>query len=148
MGRFNYKEYKERIKIELKKINDSYEKIISFVKKLTPVNFVTNFLNKNMINYRKYLINIHISKKLQIDVKMIIKIMENLKKKSENDQEILMEEKIDKIIESAHENAKLNAVKKYLTKKIDIEPFPLEKKTEEKMMKMIMTFLKKQIIHI
>ena len=57
----SYKLINNRIKEDLKEIANNYEIIINYIQKIKPIYFIENFLNKNLINDKKYLINTQFS---------------------------------------------------------------------------------------
>ena len=76
--KINYKEYnKDRIS-QIKEINDAYEQIIQYIKGLSPLEFINNFLKKNFFNSQRYFININISKKIKINEIVLQRYMSEL----------------------------------------------------------------------
>ena len=100
--------------------------IINHIKNINPNDFIENFLNQNLINDKKYLINTQFSKKIEINFPFLIKLFKNFKKENKKDQS--MDEEINNIIETAEKRAKFNRIKKYLPNKIEIDFFPGQKK--------------------
>ena len=122
----NYKTINKRIKDDLKETVNHYEMIINHIKNINPNDFIENFLNQNLINDKKYLINTQFSKKIEINFPFLIKLFKNFKKENNKDQSI--DEEINNIIETAEKRAKFNRINKYLPKKIEIDFFPGQKK--------------------
>ena len=57
-----HKEYLNKREYKLKNINFYYEKIITKIKKITPIDFINNYLNQNLLN-KQNLISTNFSKK-------------------------------------------------------------------------------------
>ena len=57
-----HKEYLNIREYKLKNINFYYEKIITKIKKITPIDFINNYLNQNLLN-KQNLISTNFSKK-------------------------------------------------------------------------------------
>ena len=124
-----YKQYIEKIEEEKEEINNSYKSVIDFLKNIKPLEFITEFLNKNIITNKRYLINTRLSKKININkkflAKLLVDISKNIKKKKE---EMTVDEEISDKIDTIFKKSQINSIKDYLPSNLDIEPFPLEQK--------------------
>ena len=58
-----YKEYIKKIDIQRKEIIDNYENVIKFLNNSTPLESITKFLNKNILDNKSDLVNTRILKK-------------------------------------------------------------------------------------
>ena len=66
---------------------------IKYIKRTKPIDFITKFMNNNLINDKKYLLNTQFSKKIQINANFIMKLFndyykENLKGENTLEDEI------------------------------------------------------------
>ena len=114
-----HKEYLNIREYKLKNINFYYEKIITKIKKITPIDFINN----NLLN-KQNLISTNFSKKIPINDSMLKKLI--IGEKNSNFKTV--DEEIDNIIISKSENFKINEIKKYLPFDMSIEYFPSLKK--------------------
>ena len=122
-----HKEYLNIREYKLKIINFYYEKIITKIKKITPIDFINNYLNQNLLN-KQNLISTNFSKKIQINESILKKFIIGEKNSNFNDEEI------DNIITSKSENFKINEIKKYLPFDMSIEYFPSQKDISDKLL--------------
>ena len=123
----NYKDVNKGIKKKLNQIIDCYEIIIKYIKRTKPIDFITKFMNNNLINDKKYLLNTQFSKKIQINANFIMKLFNDYYKENLKGENTL-EDEINFEIESIEKKAKINSIKKYLPNEIAIDPFPEEQK--------------------
>lgn len=124
-----YNEYIKLREYRLNNINYYYEKLISNIKNITPLNFINNYLNENLIN-KKYLINTNLSKKLYIKETILKELILGNKNQKFNN----IDEKIEYILDSKIEKSKINDIKKYLPLEIEIQYFPEQRNIPKKNM--------------
>ena len=91
------------------------------------MDFINEFLKKNLLKDKKQLINTNFSKKIEINEKILKKIMLGIESKK---KELSVDEEIDFIIGRILKKAKMNEIKDYLPNKINVDPFPTEKKNK------------------
>ena len=127
-----YKEYKKKRKLNIIEIQANYDILISYIEKTSPLDFINEFLKQNLLKDKKQLINTNFSKKIEINEKILKKIMLGIEKKA---KELSLDEEIDQRINTIIKRAKMSEIKDYLPNKINIDPFPTEKKIKMKKMK-------------
>ena len=123
-----YKDYKKSRQLDLKEIEANYDNLISYVKKISPLNFINEFLKQNVLTDQKHLINTNLSKKIEINEKILTKIMLGIESKN---KELSLEEEIDLKINNVIKRSKMKSIKEYLPHKINIDPFPVETKNKK-----------------
>ena len=112
----------------LNNINFYYEQLINNIKKISPLDFTNNYLNKNALN-RKNLISTKFSKKIKIKEDILKKLILGGEKEKFGSLEEEIKYKIDKKIG----NIKINEIKKYLPLEMKIEYFPSQPNVSEKL---------------
>ena len=122
-----HKEYLNIREYKLKNINFYYEKIITKIKKITPIDFINNYLNQNLLN-KQNLISTNFSKEIPINESILKKLI--IGEKNSNFKTV--DEEINYIITSKSENFKINEIKKYLPFDMGIEYFPSQKDIQDK----------------
>ena len=124
------KENTNRRESMLKNINFYYEQLINNIKKITPLEFINNYLNQNILN-RKCLISTNFPKKIQIKADILKKLIIGEEKQKFN----TLDEEINYTIGKKFQNFKLNEIKKYLPLEMEIEYFPSQQNVSEKLKK-------------
>ena len=102
------------------KIESNFDKLIKYIKKSSTTEFITNIMNKGLINDKKNLINTRISKKISINTQFVDKLFELYEKEEYANKKI---KQIFKIINNNPENSLDD------TTQTDMD---LEKETKEK----------------
>ena len=124
--KISYEEYNKKLEKKLKRINKIYEKLINYVKKSSPTDFILNFINKGLINDRRYFINTRISKKINASESGLDKLLYAMEKDD------YANKKIKNILGSLDINIKSKSDKnKLLPNKINIDKFNLETEKKE-----------------
>ena len=112
-------------------LEQAYQKIISYFKKITPLEFINKFLNRDLFNNKKYLINTRLSTEIEINNNVFKNIVLGIEK-SEEKKELPLEEEIENKINIAVKKAKLSSLSQYMPWSININPFPLEFEKKDK----------------
>ena len=94
----------------MKEIDNNYEMIINYIQKIKLIDFIENFLNRNLINDKKYLINTQFSKKLQVNSDFLVNLIKNFNKENQKGESIDQEVNIQ--IDTIFKRAKINKIKK------------------------------------
>ena len=123
-----YKEYKKKRKLNIIEIQANYDILISYIEKTSPLDFINEFLKQNLLKDKKQLINTNFSKKIEINEKILKKIMLGIEKKA---KELSLDEEIDQRINTIIKRAKMSEIKDYLPNKLNIDPFPIKKNKDE-----------------
>ena len=64
-------------------LEQAYQKIISYFKKITPLEFINKFLNRDLFNNKKYLINTRLSTEIEINNNVFKNIVLGIEKSEE-----------------------------------------------------------------
>ena len=112
-------------------LEQAYQKIISYFKKITPIEFINKFLNRDLFNNKKYLINTRLSTEIEINNNVFKNIVLGIEK-SEEKKELPLEEEIENKINIAIKKSKLSSLSQYMPWSININPFPLEFEKKDK----------------
>ena len=112
----------------LNNINFYYEQLINNIKKISPLDFINNYLNKNILN-RKNLISKNFPKKIKIKEDILKKLI----LEGEKEKFVSLEEEIKYKMDKKIGNIKINEIKKYLPLEMEIEYFPSQPNVSEKL---------------
>ena len=104
-----------------------YDQLIKNIKRITPLDFINNYLNKNILN-RKSLISTNFPKKIQIKEDILKKIIIGEEKQKFD----TIDEEVKYTIDKKFENFKINEIRKYLPLEMEIEYFPNQQNIPEK----------------
>ena len=124
-------EYTKQRELKLKNINYFYDKLNNTIKKITPIDFINNYLNQNLLD-RKNLINTNFSKNIQLNEDILKKLITGIVGEQKFE---LIDEEIEYKINSKLENFKVNEIKKYLPFEMKIEYFPMQQNVPESLKK-------------
>ena len=104
-----------------------YDQLIKNIKRITPLDFINNYLNKNILN-RKSLISTNFPKKIQIKEDILKKMIIGEEKQKFD----TIDEEVKYTIDKKFENFKINEIRKYLPLEMEIEYFPNQQNIPEK----------------
>ena len=104
-----------------------YDQHIKNIKRITPLDFINNYLNKNILN-RKSLISTNFPKKIQIKEDILKKMIIGEEKQKFD----TIDEEVKYTIDKKFENFKINEIRKYLPLEMEIEYFPNQQNIPEK----------------
>ena len=120
------KKFNEQMK---NKIESNFHKLIKYIKKSSTTEFITNIMNKGIINDIKFLINTRISKKISVNKKFVDKLFD-LYEKEENGNKKMKQ--IFKIINENSENLLENTTPMNMEHEKENKEDEKETKDEEK----------------
>ena len=124
LGGITYKQYNESRKKNLAKIDETYEEIIAYFKKISPLDFINKFLNRNLFVSKKNLINTRLSD-IEINYNIFKEIVLGLEKSDEN-KCLTIDEEVEKKINQICKKANISPISKYMPYSINVNPFPFE----------------------
>ena len=104
-----------------------YDQLINNIKGITQLDFINNYLNKNILN-RKSLISTNFPKKIQIKEDILKKMIIGEEKQKFD----TIDEEVKYTIDKKFENFKINEIRKYLPLEMEIEYFPNQQNIPEK----------------
>ena len=125
IGGITYRQKNDKRMKDLLELEKAYQNIVSYFKKITPLEFINNFLNRDLFNNKEYLINTRLSAEIEINNTVFKNIVLGIEKIEEN-KELTMDEEIENKINLAIKKSKISSLEKYMPWSININPFPLE----------------------